>query len=45
VLEGDVHCNDATLARRDSSGIWGAERIKLLTGPQESDLLIVETAP
>ena len=45
VLEGEVHCNDVTLARRDSSGIWGAKRIDLRTGPQESDLLIVETAP
>ncbi len=44
VLEGEVHCNDATLACRDSSGIWGADRINLRTGPQESDLLIVETA-
>jgi len=45
VLEGEVHCNDVTLSRRDSSGIWGAKRIDLRTGPQESDLLIVETAP
>jgi redox-sensitive bicupin YhaK (pirin superfamily) len=45
VLEGEVHCDDVALARRDSSGIWGAKRINLRTGPQESDLLIVETAP
>jgi quercetin 2,3-dioxygenase len=45
VLEGEVHCDDVSLARRDSCGIWGAERINLQTGPQETDLMIVETAP
>ena len=45
VLEGEVQCDDVALARRDSSGIWGAKRINLRTGPQESDLMIVETAP
>jgi redox-sensitive bicupin YhaK (pirin superfamily) len=42
VLEGEVHCDDA---RRDSRGIWGAEHINLRTWAEESDLLIVETAP
>jgi len=45
VLEGNVQCDDTTLSRRDSSGIWGAERINFQTGPQETDLMIVETAP
>ncbi|WP_428563703.1 MAG: pirin family protein [Solidesulfovibrio sp. DCME] len=45
VLDGEVHCNDVSLARRDSNGIWGAKRIKLQTGPQETDLMLVETAP
>jgi redox-sensitive bicupin YhaK (pirin superfamily) len=45
VLEGEVHCDDVALARRDSCGIWGAGRINLGTGPQETDLMIVETAP
>jgi redox-sensitive bicupin YhaK (pirin superfamily) len=44
-LEGEVHCNDVALTRRDSSGIWGAKQINLQTGPQETDLMIVETAP
>jgi hypothetical protein len=44
-LEGNLDCNGAALGRRDSTGIWGAERIKLQTGAQETDLLIVETAP
>ena len=45
VLEGEVHCDNVALARRDSRGIWGAERINLRTGQQETDLMIVETAP
>jgi hypothetical protein len=44
VLEGEVARDGTTLARRDSTGIWGAEQIRFTTGPQETDLLIVETA-
>ncbi|MFO1205474.1 MAG: pirin family protein [Burkholderiales bacterium] len=45
VLEGEVRCNHVALARRDSTGIWGAERIEFQTGVEEADLLLVETAP
>ena len=44
VLEGEVDRDGTTLGRRDSTGIWGAEQIHFTTGPQETDLLIVETA-
>jgi hypothetical protein len=44
VLEGEMACDATPLARRDSAGIWGAERIQLRTGAQETDVLIVETA-
>jgi quercetin 2,3-dioxygenase len=44
VLEGDITCDGTALARRDSAGTWGAERIQLRTGAEESDVLIVETA-
>ncbi|MGO9935340.1 MAG: pirin family protein [Steroidobacteraceae bacterium] len=45
VIEGEVVVNDTVLARRDSTGIWGGERIKLRTGIEDADLLILETAP
>lgn len=45
VLDGQVDCRGTTLGRRDSTGIWGAERITFKTGDQETDLMIVETAP
>jgi redox-sensitive bicupin YhaK (pirin superfamily) len=44
VLEGEMACDAATRARRDSTGIWGAERIQFRTGAQETDVLIIETA-
>jgi redox-sensitive bicupin YhaK (pirin superfamily) len=44
VLEGEMACDGTPLARRDSAGIWDAERIQLRTGAQETDVLIVETA-
>jgi quercetin 2,3-dioxygenase len=44
VLEGDVESNGTPLARRDSAGIWGADRIQFRTGAQDTDLLIVESA-
>jgi hypothetical protein len=43
VLEGEVQCDSATLGRRDSAGVWGADRVRVSTGTQESDLLIVES--
>jgi redox-sensitive bicupin YhaK (pirin superfamily) len=45
VLEGGVACNGIALSRRDSNGLWGAESIRIETGADEADLLIVETAP
>jgi len=45
VLEGEAKVNDASLSRRDSTGLWGAgESIKLRTGEEDADLLIIETA-
>jgi redox-sensitive bicupin YhaK (pirin superfamily) len=45
VLDGEVQCDQTRLERRDSAGIWDSESIQFRTGPQDSDLLIVETAP
>jgi len=44
-LEGKLECNGVELGRRDSAGIWGKERIALKSGEQETDLMIIETAP
>lgn len=44
-VEGKVECNGTQLGRRDSAGIWGQQRIGLETGAQETELLIIETAP
>jgi redox-sensitive bicupin YhaK (pirin superfamily) len=43
LFDGKVECNGVALGRRDSAGLWAEERIRLRTGDQESDLLIVET--
>ena len=46
VIEGQAWINDTTLSRRDSAGLWGAgRRIKLRTGAEDTDLLLVESAP
>jgi redox-sensitive bicupin YhaK (pirin superfamily) len=45
VLEGEVERDGTTLGRRDSTGVWGAERIQFRTGVHETDMLIVESAP
>ena len=45
VLEGEVERDGTALGRRDSTGVWGAERIQFRTGEQETDMLIVESAP
>jgi redox-sensitive bicupin YhaK (pirin superfamily) len=45
MIDGEATINDTALARRDSTGIWSDEPIKLRTGEQETDLLIIETAP
>ncbi|HXO65784.1 MAG TPA: pirin family protein [Steroidobacteraceae bacterium] len=44
-IEGEAFVNDTQLGRRDSTGIWAAERVSLRTGDQNADLLIIETAP
>jgi quercetin 2,3-dioxygenase len=44
-IDGEARVNDAALSRRDSTGIWTDAPIKLRTGAQETDLLILETAP
>jgi redox-sensitive bicupin YhaK (pirin superfamily) len=43
VLEGEVSLNGALLGRRDSSGVWGVEQIKLSTTADATDALLVET--
>jgi redox-sensitive bicupin YhaK (pirin superfamily) len=45
VVEGSLECDDMQLGRRDSTGIWGAERLHLRSGREPVDVLIVETAP
>jgi quercetin 2,3-dioxygenase len=44
-VEGEAEVNGNRLARRDSTGIWGAQSINIVTGSEEGDLLIIETAP
>jgi quercetin 2,3-dioxygenase len=43
VLEGEIDCAGTSLARRDSLGLWGAERIEFRTSARETDVMIVET--
>jgi quercetin 2,3-dioxygenase len=45
VIDGEVTVNDTALGRRDSTGIWSDAPVKLRTGEQNADLLIIETAP
>jgi len=45
VLDGEVQWGQTTLGRRDSAGIWGKESVQFRTSPQDTDMLIVETAP
>lgn len=45
-IEGQAWVNDLSLSRRDSTGIWGGgDRINLRTGAEDTDLLILESAP
>jgi redox-sensitive bicupin YhaK (pirin superfamily) len=43
VLDGDIDCQGIALGRRDSTGIWDAERISIRTGNQNADVMIIET--
>jgi redox-sensitive bicupin YhaK (pirin superfamily) len=46
VIEGQAWINDTTLSRRDSTGLWATGgRVKLRTGAEDTDLLLVESAP
>jgi quercetin 2,3-dioxygenase len=45
VIDGTSNINDETLLRRDSMGVWGSGSIRLRTGVEDSDLLILESAP
>lgn len=45
VIDGEATVNDTVLGRRDSTGIWSDGPVKLRTSDQETDLLIIETAP
>jgi quercetin 2,3-dioxygenase len=44
-IEGQAWVNDTALGRRDSCGVWDYERIKVRTGRDDTDLLVIETAP
>jgi quercetin 2,3-dioxygenase len=44
-IDGQAWVNDTALSRRDSIGIWSDAPIELKTSAQETDLLILETAP
>jgi quercetin 2,3-dioxygenase len=43
VIEGQVCCDDTLLERRDSKAVWGADEVVYQTGPNEADILFVET--
>ncbi|HUC10538.1 MAG TPA: pirin family protein [Stellaceae bacterium] len=43
VLEGKIGCDGATLERRDSIGIWDADRFTIETAAEAADVLFVET--
>jgi len=43
VLDGSLACDGTWLGRRDSKGIWDADKIALQTGPGTTDALLVET--
>jgi redox-sensitive bicupin YhaK (pirin superfamily) len=43
VLEGEMHCADTLLGRRDSLGIWGTQSISCNTTVDGTDVLFVET--
>jgi redox-sensitive bicupin YhaK (pirin superfamily) len=43
VIEGSAFCNGVVLGKRDSTGIWGTDKVTFRTGAEKSDILIVET--
>lgn len=45
VIDGEVRVNDTMLGRRDSTGVWGPQPLRLRTGEDSADLLIIETIP
>lgn len=45
VIDGEVRVDDTVLGRRDSIGAWGPRPLRLRTGQDNADLLIIETAP
>jgi quercetin 2,3-dioxygenase len=45
VVDGEATCNGSKLGRRDSAGVWGEASFSITTGDEDTDLLIVESAP
>ena len=45
VIDGEANCAGVSLARRDSVGVSGSHAIRIATGKQPTDVLLVETAP
>jgi len=45
VIDGKAWVDDTVVSRRDSVGVWGGEPLKLRTDAEDTDLLILETAP
>ncbi len=43
VIDGTLRCDGATLKRRDSTAVWGADEIICETGRGDTDVLFVET--
>jgi quercetin 2,3-dioxygenase len=43
VFEGTLNWNGADLGKRDSAGTWGTDKISFRSGPENSDVLFVET--
>jgi quercetin 2,3-dioxygenase len=43
VVEGSMTCNGVALGKRDSTGIWSADKLTIQTGAEKSDILFVET--
>lgn len=45
VIDGELELDDKLLGRRDSAGTWRTERLRIRSGVEPTDVLIVETAP
>jgi quercetin 2,3-dioxygenase len=43
VIDGEAVVNEVSLAKRDSTAVWGCDAVEFSVGSQSSDILFVET--